>query len=217
MKRVLLRSIGVSLLIAFLPIALVPARGQETKGKISSALQPFVDSKSLAGAVTLVATKDRVLTLETVGFADIARMIAMPFDAIFWIASMTKPITGAALMMLVDDGKLKRFAIAHFEQEHRHVMQARDLRGAPAPLAGDDFVLIDRAAHSAHQDRLNHAALADRRRKLVEFGIRKDAARIARIGFEKFDRHTALAARALQHRGFVADIADQRGEPAAQS
>jgi CubicO group peptidase (beta-lactamase class C family) len=106
MKRALSRSIGVSLLIAFIPIALVPARGQETKGKITSALQPYVDSKSLAGAVTLVATKDRVLTLESIGFADIAGMIAMPIDAIFWIASMTKPITGAALMMLVDEGKL---------------------------------------------------------------------------------------------------------------
>ncbi len=106
MKHLFSRSICLSLLIAFVPLALVPARGQETKGKISSALQPYVDSKSLAGAVTLVATKDRVLSLETVGFADIARMIAMPFDAIFWIASMTKPITGAALMMLVDEGKV---------------------------------------------------------------------------------------------------------------
>jgi CubicO group peptidase (beta-lactamase class C family) len=106
MKRVAIPSIVVGLLISFVPIALVPARAQETRGKVSAALQPYVDSKTLAGAVTLVATKDRVLSHESVGFADIARMIAMPLDAIFWIASMTKPITGAALMMLVDEGKL---------------------------------------------------------------------------------------------------------------
>ena len=40
----------------------------------------------------------------------------------------------------------------------------------------------------------SNAALADRRRKLIELGIREDAARIARVGLEKLDRHAALAA-----------------------
>jgi CubicO group peptidase (beta-lactamase class C family) len=100
------RHLCLALLLAFLPVAFAPARAQE-KGRVSVALQPFVDSKSLAGAVVLVADKDKVLAHESVGFADIARMLSMPLDAIFWIASMTKPITGAALMILVDDGKVK--------------------------------------------------------------------------------------------------------------
>ena len=74
---------------------------------IVAALQPFVDRGALAGAVTLVADRERVLSLETVGFADIAAGKAMRPDTLFWIASQTKPITAAAFMMLVDEGKVR--------------------------------------------------------------------------------------------------------------
>ena len=74
---------------------------------IADSLQPFVDSHTLAGAVTLVASKDRVLSLEAVGYADVAAKTPMKTDDLFWIASMSKPMTAAALMMLVDEGKVK--------------------------------------------------------------------------------------------------------------
>ena len=73
---------------------------------IASALKPFIENRTLAGAVTLVASQDRVLSVETVGYADIAAKKPMTADALFWIASMSKPITAAALMMLVDEGKV---------------------------------------------------------------------------------------------------------------
>jgi CubicO group peptidase (beta-lactamase class C family) len=73
---------------------------------IAAALQPFVDNHSLAGAVTLVATKDKVLDVEAVGFADIAARKPMKADALFWIASQSKPMTAAAFMLLVDEGKV---------------------------------------------------------------------------------------------------------------
>ena len=73
---------------------------------IAAVLQPFVERHTLAGAVTLVATKDKVLALETVGWADIAAQKPMQTDNLFWIASMSKPITAAALMILVDEGKV---------------------------------------------------------------------------------------------------------------
>jgi CubicO group peptidase (beta-lactamase class C family) len=74
---------------------------------VASVLQPFVDSRSLAGAVTLVADRRRILSLGAVGFADVAAGKKMATDAIFWIASQTKPITATALMMLVDEGKVR--------------------------------------------------------------------------------------------------------------
>jgi hypothetical protein len=74
---------------------------------IASVLQPFVDRHELAGAVMLVASKDKVLSLEAVGYADIATKKRMSTDALFWIASMSKPITSTALMMLVDEGKVQ--------------------------------------------------------------------------------------------------------------
>jgi CubicO group peptidase (beta-lactamase class C family) len=74
---------------------------------ITAALQPFVDNHTLAGAVTLVADREKVLSLNAVGFADIAAGKPMRPDALFWIASQSKPITATALMMLVDEGKVK--------------------------------------------------------------------------------------------------------------
>jgi CubicO group peptidase (beta-lactamase class C family) len=72
---------------------------------IDAAVQPFV-AREIAGAVTLVADRAGVRHLGAVGFADIAANKPMPTDALFWIASMTKPITGVAILMLQDDGKL---------------------------------------------------------------------------------------------------------------
>jgi CubicO group peptidase (beta-lactamase class C family) len=73
---------------------------------IVAALQPFVEKHALAGAVTLVADEEKVLSLDAVGFADVAAGKPMPADALFWIASQSKPITATALMMLVDEGKV---------------------------------------------------------------------------------------------------------------
>ena len=69
-------------------------------------LQPFVDRHELAGAVAVVVGRDKVLSVEAVGFADIAGRKAMKPDSMFWIASQTKPMTATALMMLVDEGKV---------------------------------------------------------------------------------------------------------------
>src|SRR5579863_2262691 len=72
----------------------------------ASLFRPFVEKGELAGAVALVADKDRVLSVEAVGFADIAKGMPMKQDAMFWIASQSKPMTATAVMMLVDEGKI---------------------------------------------------------------------------------------------------------------
>lgn len=70
-------------------------------------LKPFVESHALAGAVTMVVNKDGVLSHQVIGLADIAGNKPMPMDALVWIASMSKPLTGTVLMMLVDEGKIE--------------------------------------------------------------------------------------------------------------
>src|SRR4051812_42500976 len=72
----------------------------------ATVLQPFVDRHALAGAVALVADKDKVISVDAVGFADVGAKKAMTADAIFWIASKSKPMTAAAVMILVDEGKI---------------------------------------------------------------------------------------------------------------
>ena len=69
-------------------------------------LAPFVQREELAGAVALVANKEKILSVTTVGFADIEARKPMAADSVFWIASQSKGITAAAVMMLVDEGKL---------------------------------------------------------------------------------------------------------------
>ena len=85
-----------------------PARhsAAESPATIAAALQRFVDNHTLAGAVTLVASRDRVLSLEAIGYMDIAAKKPMRTNALFWIASQSKAMTAAALMMLVDEGKV---------------------------------------------------------------------------------------------------------------
>jgi CubicO group peptidase (beta-lactamase class C family) len=82
-------------------------RAAPSSPKVGAALQPFVDSHSLAGAVALVADKDKILSISTVGFADLTSQKPMRPDSLFWIASQSKSITAAALMILVDEGKVK--------------------------------------------------------------------------------------------------------------
>ena len=85
--------------------AFSPARAQQ--GSLAAAVAPFAERGVLAGAVMLVGDKDRDLAVETVGFADIAGKKPMKVDSMFWIASQSKPITAAALMILVDEGKIR--------------------------------------------------------------------------------------------------------------
>ena len=82
------------------------AEAPKSNSTITSALQPFVEKHELAGAVALVATKDNVLSVDTVGYSDVGAKTSIKADGIFWIASMSKPITAAAVMMLVDEGKI---------------------------------------------------------------------------------------------------------------
>lgn len=102
---ILPRPILTCALAAAWPLALL---AQDAAPKpVAAKLQPFVDNHVLAGAVTLVASRDKVLDVETVGYADVAGKKPMAADSLFWIASMSKPITTAALMILVDEGKVK--------------------------------------------------------------------------------------------------------------
>ena len=73
---------------------------------IGAAIQEMITKNEIAGAVTIVATKDKYVHLESTGFADVATKKPMAPDTLFWIASMTKPITGTAILMLQDEGKL---------------------------------------------------------------------------------------------------------------
>ncbi len=73
---------------------------------VAAALQPALDTQEIAGAVTLVVSRDRIVHFETHGFADLAARRPLTADSMFDIMSMTKPMTAVAVLMLQDEGKL---------------------------------------------------------------------------------------------------------------
>ncbi|MBR1196000.1 serine hydrolase [Bradyrhizobium sp. AUGA SZCCT0158] len=65
------------------------------------------DTGDLSGAVVGIAKGGKLAYLKAVGFQDRTKSVPMKSDSIFWIASMTKPVTSAAVLILVDEGKLE--------------------------------------------------------------------------------------------------------------
>ena len=72
---------------------------------IGESMRSLIDAKKIPGTVTLVARKGEVVHFEANGMRDLERGLPMEKDTIFRIYSQSKPITGAALMMLFEEGK----------------------------------------------------------------------------------------------------------------
>ena len=96
----------VFLPFVFLAASFAGASDSAKLAGIPMQMQGLVDRRVIAGSVTLVAQHGKTVQLVAVGSSDIARGRAMKTDDIFWIASMTKPMTAACVMMLAEEGKL---------------------------------------------------------------------------------------------------------------
>jgi CubicO group peptidase (beta-lactamase class C family) len=75
--------------------------------RIGTAMQHYVDQSKLAGLITLVARRGKVVHFERFGMMDLEAATPVQFDTIFRIYSMTKPITSVALMMLFEHGLVR--------------------------------------------------------------------------------------------------------------
>lgn len=73
---------------------------------IKPRMQAFVEQGTIPGAVSLIVKDGKIAHFETVGYADIEAKKPMRPDSIFQIMSMTKPITGIGIMILMEEGKL---------------------------------------------------------------------------------------------------------------
>ena len=97
------------LLTLFLSVALAQGQSLTTKAgtEIDNLFVRAVEQGVVPGAVVMVAGKDKIVYSNAFGLQDVAGQKRMANDSIFRIASMTKPITSAAIMLLVDQGKLE--------------------------------------------------------------------------------------------------------------
>jgi CubicO group peptidase (beta-lactamase class C family) len=78
-----------------------------TKSRIDSTLKSLVDSGSVAGVSALIFEKDKEVYFNAFGYADREKKVSMDRSTIVRIFSMTKPVTGAALMKLYEEGKFQ--------------------------------------------------------------------------------------------------------------
>jgi CubicO group peptidase (beta-lactamase class C family) len=93
-------------LLALLAVTVSLCPLQARADAVSEQIQRFVDSGTVSGAVTLVATRSGIAHWEAVGKSDLSAGRDMLKDDLFWIASMTKPMTAVCVLMLQEEGKL---------------------------------------------------------------------------------------------------------------
>jgi len=92
-----------------LSVTLAQAQSLSPKGatEIDALFQRAVQQGTAPGVVAAIATRNQVLYIKAVGMKDVAGQKPMTGDSIFRIASMTKPVTSAAIMLLQEQGKLR--------------------------------------------------------------------------------------------------------------
>ena len=80
---------------------------KERLDRIVPMLQENIRAGRFPGFITAVARKGKVVHFETVGYSDVEKQIPLQKDSLFRIYSMSKPITGVALMILLEEGKVR--------------------------------------------------------------------------------------------------------------
>lgn len=151
--------LAISLILAVTLSGGVPAGKPEDAGmssvrlqRIHEAIERHIDAGEISGAVTIVARRGRVVHFEAHGLMDIESKRAMEKDAIFRIASMSKPITGVAVMMMMEEGKLRlsdpvsRF-IPEFKNAKVAVARANSTESYVVP-ADRDLTIRDLLTHT---------------------------------------------------------------------
>jgi CubicO group peptidase (beta-lactamase class C family) len=164
---------GVLALSASLPVANTPEQvglSKERLGRIHDVMQSHIASHDIPGAVTLVMRNGRVAHLETHGLMDVESNKPMAKDTIFRVWSMSKVVTGAAIMMLMEDGKVRlNDPVSRFVPEFKGLKVAviqEPAGGAPPAAAGAgqrgadqvDYYTIPATREITIQDLLTHVS-----------------------------------------------------------
>jgi CubicO group peptidase (beta-lactamase class C family) len=164
-------------MFALITLPVIAASIQETKPeavglsterlqRIHETVQRHIDSHQISGAVTLVVRKGRVVHLEAHGFMDVDSKKPMAKNSIFRIWSMSKPVAGVAILMLMEEGKLRlndpvsRF-IPDFKGMKVAVMHDRPAGAAAPPgsqAAPVQFYTVPATREITIQDLLTHVS-----------------------------------------------------------
>jgi len=166
---------GVAILCtALLPLAAasLPAAKPEDVGmsgerlrRIHEMIMRRVEEGSISGAVTMVARRGRVVHFEAHGLMDLEAKTPMTKDALFRLASSSKPITATAILMLMEEGKLKLTdPVGRYIPEFRNSKVAMEWTRAQAPMTdsrppeGDKYYTVPATHDITIIDLLTHTS-----------------------------------------------------------
>jgi CubicO group peptidase (beta-lactamase class C family) len=162
-----------------LPMARPEEVGMSTErlSRISVAMKRYIDRKEVPGVVTMVARRGRVVHLEAAGYRDAEAKTPMTTDTIFRIASMTKPITSVAVMMLFEEG---HFLLS--DPISKWLPEFANMKVAQIPAADDRLGSPYKAVPAARPITIRHllthtAGLPNSYRGLTQTEYAKAAAR----------------------------------------
>jgi len=125
--------------------------------RIQPMIQGHIDGKDFSGAVTLVARRGKVVHFDAHGLADVEAHKAMTKDALFRLASMTKPVTAVSILMLLEEGKLVLSdPLSKFVPEYKNPRVA--VWNLPSDPAGAGLRLVPASREITIQDLLTHTS-----------------------------------------------------------
>ncbi len=133
--------------------------------RINQVIQRHVDAGNISGAITVVARKGSVAHLQAQGLMDVESKTPMALDAVFRLASMTKPVVGVSILMLVEEGKIRiNDPVSRFIPAFKQLKVAvADLSGA-APIGagtsppGIPFTTVPANREITIRDLLTHTS-----------------------------------------------------------
>jgi len=173
-KMALIRRLAIPLLALVLATGFVPTGNPEDLGlsaerlhRINDVVRQYIDTKQITGAVTMVARRGKVAHFEAQGLMNLEAKTPMRKDAIFRMASMTKPVAGVAILMLMEEGKLRlsdpvsRF-IPEFKGQKvaiaKPVAAARGAGGAPQPPREPEVYTVPTDREITIRDLMTHTS-----------------------------------------------------------
>lgn len=162
------RTLAAVLLLSILPLkaASVPVKpesvglSEERLGRIRQTIDRHIEARNISGAVTLVARRGRIAHLQAHGSMDIESNRPMAKDAIFRIFSMSKPVAGAAILMLLEQGKVRlNDPVSKFIPELAAMkVSVEEERPAGAAAAEPRYYPIPATRQITIQDLLTHVS-----------------------------------------------------------
>ncbi len=162
----------LSLILLPLAAASLPVAKPEDAGfsserlqRVHEAIMRRVDAGDISGAVTLVARRGHLVHFEAHGLMDIESKKPMTKDALFRLASSSKPITAAAILILMEEGKLKLTdPVSKYIPEFRNSKVAVEAVRTAAPMSdqgpgsGDKYYTVPASRDITIIDLLTHTS-----------------------------------------------------------